>query len=86
MRAVPAAHLRPWRRRRPHPARRVPPLPSVVPVREAHKLNALFKDWQTPFEIKIYPGALHAFDAPVMPRMFAGHLIGRDPVAADVGP
>jgi dienelactone hydrolase len=33
--------------------------------------------------IKIYPGALHAFDAPVMPRMFAGHLIGRDPVAAD---
>ena len=34
---------------------------TVVPVREAHKLNALFKDWQTPFEIKIYPGAGHGF-------------------------
>ncbi len=34
---------------------------NVVPVREAHKLEALFGDWQTPFEFKIYPGAGHGF-------------------------
>ena len=32
--------------------------------------------------LKIYPGALHAFDAPAMPHYFAGHYIGRDPAAA----
>ncbi len=31
---------------------------------------------------KTYPGARHAFDAPSMPHYFAGHFIGRDPVAA----
>jgi len=34
---------------------------KVVPVREARKLAAAFGDWQTPFEIKIYPGAGHGF-------------------------
>jgi dienelactone hydrolase len=33
-------------------------------------------------QLKSYPGALHAFDAPAMPHYFAGHYIGRDPVAA----
>ncbi len=33
-------------------------------------------------QLKGYPGALHAFDAPSMPHYFAGHYIGRDPVAA----
>jgi carboxymethylenebutenolidase len=32
---------------------------TVVPVREAYKLDALLKEWQTPYEIKIYPGAGH---------------------------
>jgi dienelactone hydrolase len=31
--------------------------------------------------LKIYPGALHAFDAPSMPHYFAGHYDGRDPAA-----
>jgi carboxymethylenebutenolidase len=34
---------------------------TIVPVSEAHKLNALFTEWQTTFEIKIYPGAGHGF-------------------------
>ena len=34
---------------------------NIVPVREAHKLEALLSEWQTPFEIKIYPGAGHGF-------------------------
>lgn len=33
-------------------------------------------------QLKIYPGALHSFDAPAMPHFFAGHYIGRDPAAA----
>jgi carboxymethylenebutenolidase len=32
---------------------------TIVPVREAHKLESLFSDWQTPYDIKIYPGAGH---------------------------
>jgi dienelactone hydrolase len=32
--------------------------------------------------MKIYPGALHAFDAPGPPHPYAGHYIGRDPQAA----
>jgi dienelactone hydrolase len=34
-------------------------------------------------DIKIYPGALHGFDSPRAPHIFAGHLAGRDPVAAE---
>jgi carboxymethylenebutenolidase len=34
---------------------------NIVPVSEAHKLEALFGEWQTPYEIKIYPGAGHGF-------------------------
>jgi carboxymethylenebutenolidase len=34
---------------------------NIVPVREAHKLEAIFGEWQTPYEIKIYPGAGHGF-------------------------
>jgi dienelactone hydrolase len=33
-------------------------------------------------QLKTYPGALHAFDAPALPHYFAGHYIGRDPAAA----
>jgi dienelactone hydrolase len=33
-------------------------------------------------QLKTYPGALHSFDAPLMPHFFAGHYIGRDPAAA----
>jgi dienelactone hydrolase len=33
-------------------------------------------------QMKTYPGALHAFDAPTMPHSYAGHYIGRDPDAA----
>ncbi len=33
-------------------------------------------------QMKTYPGALHAFDAPSMPHAFAGHYIGRNPEAA----
>jgi dienelactone hydrolase len=32
--------------------------------------------------IQVYPGALHAFDAPAMPHIAAGHYVGRDPQAA----
>jgi dienelactone hydrolase len=31
--------------------------------------------------MKIYPGALHSFDAPSPPHSFAGHYIGQDPAA-----
>jgi dienelactone hydrolase len=33
-------------------------------------------------QIKTYPGALHAFDAPAMPHVYAGHRVGHDPAAA----
>jgi carboxymethylenebutenolidase len=33
----------------------------TIPLREAEKLSALFKEWQVRFEIKIYPGAGHGF-------------------------
>ena len=33
-------------------------------------------------QIKTYPSALHAFDAPAMPHSYAGHYIGRNPEAA----
>ena len=32
-------------------------------------------------QMKIYPGARHAFDAPSPPHPFAGHYIGQDPAA-----
>jgi dienelactone hydrolase len=32
--------------------------------------------------LKTYPGALHAFDAPIEPRTVFGHRIGGDPAAA----
>ncbi|HEY3846418.1 MAG TPA: dienelactone hydrolase family protein [Acetobacteraceae bacterium] len=32
--------------------------------------------------IKIYPGALHAFDSGARPHFYAGHHVGTDPVAA----
>jgi dienelactone hydrolase len=32
-------------------------------------------------QMKIYPGARHAFDAPSPPHYFAGHYIGQDPAA-----
>jgi dienelactone hydrolase len=32
--------------------------------------------------MKVYPGALHGFDAPHMPSVYAGHQVGRDPQAA----
>ena len=31
--------------------------------------------------MKVYPGALHSFDAPSPPHSFAGHHIGQDPAA-----
>jgi dienelactone hydrolase len=34
-------------------------------------------------DLKIYPGALHGFDSPRAPHIFAGHLAGRDPAAAE---
>ncbi len=32
--------------------------------------------------MKIYPGALHGFDAPLPPHVYAGHRVGRNPEAA----
>ena len=32
---------------------------TIVPVREARKLAATLDEWQSPYEIKIYPGAGH---------------------------
>jgi dienelactone hydrolase len=32
--------------------------------------------------IMVYTGALHSFDAPAMPHLYAGHETGRDPAAA----
>ena len=32
-------------------------------------------------QMKTYPGARHAFDAPSPPHSFAGHYIGQDPAA-----
>ena len=34
-------------------------------------------------DLKIYPGVLHGFDAQRGPHIFAGHLTGRDPAAAE---
>jgi dienelactone hydrolase len=34
------------------------------------------------FRLKVYPGALHAFDAPIAPMTIFGHRIGGDPDAA----
>jgi dienelactone hydrolase len=34
-------------------------------------------------EMKIYPGALHGFDARTPPRMYAGHHVGRNQEAAE---
>ena len=34
-------------------------------------------------EMKVYPGALHGFDAPHPPYQYAGHFVGRDPEAAE---
>jgi hypothetical protein len=36
--------------------------------------------------LKANPGALHAFDAPATPHLFAGHYIGRKPAAAADAP
>ncbi len=33
--------------------------------------------------LKVYPNALHGFDSPNMPHIFAGHYTGRDPRAAE---
>jgi dienelactone hydrolase len=33
-------------------------------------------------DMKVYPGALHGFDAPHMPWIYTGHHVGRDPGAA----
>jgi dienelactone hydrolase len=33
-------------------------------------------------QMKVYPGARHAFDAQAMPHYFAGHYIGQEPAAA----
>jgi dienelactone hydrolase len=33
-------------------------------------------------QMKVYPGALHGFDAPAAPHAYAGHYVGRDPSAA----
>lgn len=33
--------------------------------------------------LTVYPGALHSFDSATPPHMYAGHLIGRDPAAAE---
>ena len=33
-------------------------------------------------QMKVYPGALHGFDAPHMPTFYDGHHVGRDPDAA----
>lgn len=35
---------------------------TVVPVSEAHKLEALYRARQAPYEIKIYPNANHGFN------------------------
>ena len=32
--------------------------------------------------LNVYPGALHGFDAPNPPHMYAGHYVGRHPEAA----
>jgi len=32
--------------------------------------------------LRSYPGALHGFDAPASPHMYAGHYVGRDAEAA----
>jgi dienelactone hydrolase len=33
-------------------------------------------------QMKVYPGALHSFDALLPPHAFAGHYVGRNPAAA----
>jgi dienelactone hydrolase len=37
-------------------------------------------------QLKVYPGALHGFDAPHPPSVYAGHHVGRDPQAAAEAP
>jgi dienelactone hydrolase len=54
-----------------------------TPVARCRRWRDLAQPNGHTLQLKIYPGALHAFDALVGPRPFAGHYIGRDPVAAD---
>ena len=41
------------------------------------------RDQPHALEIKVYPGAYHAFDAPGAPRAFFGHMLGYHAFAAE---
>jgi dienelactone hydrolase len=51
-------------------------LANCIRWRDAAKTNGHELRW------KSYPGALHGFDAPNPPHMYAGHYVGRHPEAA----
>jgi dienelactone hydrolase len=53
-----------------------------TPVRRCTRWRDAVERYGHAVEMKTYPGALHAFDAPGPPRYYAGHYIGRDPEAA----
>jgi dienelactone hydrolase len=53
-----------------------------TPVARCQRWRDLAQTDGHTLSMKIYSGALHAFDALAAPRMFAGHYIGRDPAAA----
>jgi dienelactone hydrolase len=52
------------------------PAPRCMRWRDAVQTNGHL------VEMKVYPGALHSFDAALPPHAYAGHRLGRDPVAA----
>jgi dienelactone hydrolase len=54
-----------------------------TPVERCRRWRELAQTDGHALQLKTYPGALHAFDAPRPPHQFAGHVIGRDPAAAE---
>ena len=53
-----------------------------TPVGYCERWSEVVRRGGRSLELKVYPGALHGFDAPALPHSYAGHFVGRDPVAA----
>ncbi len=53
-----------------------------TPAVRCARWNALTDTGGHMLRLKTYPGALHGFDAPGAPHLYAGHYVGRQPEAA----
>jgi dienelactone hydrolase len=54
-----------------------------APARRCVRWRDLAQPNRHVLTLTVYPGALHSFDAATPPHMYAGHMIGRDPAAAE---